>query len=135
MERPAASAKAASVWQKLSNIVTLLAVAMFLTHAVAAQGLLPHMHVHTDAPAGAPPVADDAAAESEQSHAHPSMVSEKHGTGDATPACCGEACLSALLPSESPCPDWPWGAGAKSHVLVSLLNGLGPDGLRRPPRP
>jgi|SRR5690625_439674 len=135
MERPATSARAASIWQKLAILVAFLAVAIYVTHAVAAEGFLPPTHVHAAAHAGPSGVADDTAVDPGVSHGHSSMVSEKQygSTGDGVLACCGKACLSALLPDEGPRPDCPWNTRSKFPGLVAILSGRGPDGLRRPP--
>jgi hypothetical protein len=51
-----------------------------------------------------------------------------------TLACCGHACLAALIPGRTPDLKEPRRSDQKFVVPVSLLSGLAPDGPRRPPR-
>lgn len=131
MREASISTRMMSVRLKLANLLALLAVALFVTHAAMTEDSLSSIHVHATAAFTAP----DIAAEPGSNHAHSLMVSENFDeTGTGNFACCGKACLSALLPNDDSCMEWPWDAGVKSFILVSLFRGREPEGLRRPPR-
>ena len=136
MGRPTISTRAASICQKLASAIAILAVAMFVTHAAAAQGAVSHVHDHTLAHAGALLIAGDAfSAELSSSHKHSSVVGHKHdATEEGTPPCCGDACLLALVPDDNPPLDESWSIRSKPLKVASSLAGHDPEGLRRPPR-
>lgn len=112
----------------LANAAALLAVALFLAHAVAAGGLLPHAHGPTPADTELSFVLSDAG------HEHADVADPDHHTAGGVFACCGDACLTALTPDEGPCLDRARQEGSKPAILSSLLSGRAPEGLRRPPR-
>ena len=127
--------RVASVWQKLASVIATLAVAMFVAHGAAAKGALLHAYDHSVAHAETSLVTGHTAAEPDGTHEHSSAVSQKHGTAnDGTAACCGEACLLALMPDIDTHLSKPWGVRSRSLRRVSSLSGHDPDGLRRPPR-
>ncbi|OYS02465.1 hypothetical protein CBF68_08185, partial [Lactobacillus taiwanensis] len=99
MGRPVTRTRVASVWQKFASAIAILAVAMFVTHGVAAKGVLPHAHDHSVAHPETSLVTGDTSAEQGGNHEHSTAVDHKHGTAkDGTAPCCGEACLLALMP-------------------------------------
>lgn len=133
MGRSVTRARVVSVWQKLASAIAVLAVAMFVAHGAAAKGTPPHDHSVAHAETSL--IAGHTAAEPEGTHEHSSAVSHKHGTAnDGTAACCGEACLLALMPDIDTHLSKPWGVRSRSLLRVSSLSGHDPDGLRRPPR-
>jgi len=135
MGRPVTRTRVASVWQKFASAIAILAVAMFVTHGVAAKGVLPHAHDHSVAHPETSLVTGDTSAEQGGNHEHSTAVDHKHGTAkDGTAPCCGEACLLALMPDVDTHLNEPWGVPTKSLFVVSSLAGHDPEGLRRPPR-
>lgn len=136
MGRPAGEAQVTWIWQKLANMIALLAVALFVSHPVAAEGALLHAHDHTMAQAGTPHHVEDALDGPDQSHEH-SSVTDHHQHSDTDkgkPTCCGEACLTALMPNDELDLDEPWVAPSKTSMIVFSLVGHDPEGLHRPPR-
>lgn len=127
-----ATSRTCALRRMLANAAALLAVALFHAHAVAAGGLLPHAHGLTVAHAEVSLASTDA--EAGASHDHAAAVDADHHTAGGASACCGDACLTALLPDEGPCLDRGWQEGTKPAALSSLLSGRAPEGLRRPPR-
>ena len=135
MRRPAISTRAASIWQKLASAIAILAVAMFVTHAAAAKGAVSYAHDHTLAHAGASLIVTDAHAGPDWSHEASASIGHKHGTAkDGTPPCCGDACLTALVPDDNLPLDERWGVRSKPLRVASSLAGHNPEGVRRPPR-
>lgn len=112
----------------LANAAALLAVGLFLTHAVAAAGFPPHAHNPTLANTELSLVVSDVG------HEHAHVADPDHHTAGGVSACCGDACPSALMPDEGPCLDRAWHEGTKPADLSSLLSGSAPEGQRRPPR-
>lgn len=129
----AATSRNGALRRMLANAAALLAVALFLAHAVAAGGILPHAHGPTAAHAELSLHSSDAA-KADAGHEHAEAVDPDHHTADGASACCGDACLSALMPDEGPCLHRAWQEGTKPAALLPLLNGRSPEGLRRPPR-
>ena len=133
MGRSVTRTRVVSVWQKLASAIAILAVAMFVAHGAAAKGPLPHDHSVAHAETSL--IAGHTAAEPEGAHEHSSAVSHKYGTTtNGTAACCGEACLLALMPDIDTQLSKPWGVRSRALLRVSSLSGHDPDGLRRPPR-
>ncbi|WP_306751760.1 hypothetical protein [Paracoccus actinidiae] len=125
-----------SIWQKLASVIALLAVAMFVSHAVAAEGALLHAHDHMMAQAKASHVVDVAFDEPERSHNHSTVSDYQHGASQQGKlSCCGDACLLALMPDEDLDMVDPWETSSKAFIMVFSLAGHDPEGLRRPPRP
>lgn len=122
-----------TLWRLFANAAALLAVVLFLAHAVTAGGILPHVHGPTAAHAELSPVSGDVG-EADGGHEHAEAVDPDHHTAGGASACCGDACLSALMPDDGPCLHPAWQEGTKHPVLFSLLSGRAPEGLRRPPR-
>lgn len=132
MGRKAATRNGA-LWRMLANAAALLAVALFLAHGAAAGDILPHAHGPTAAYAELSLVSIDVS-EADDGHEHAEAVDPDHHTAGGASACCGDACLSALIPDDGPCLHRAWQEGTKHAVLFSLLSGRAPEGLRRPPR-
>lgn len=128
-----ATTRNGALWRLLANAAALLAVALFLTHGVAAGGILPPAHGPTAAHAELSLVSSGAG-EADTDHEHAEAIDPDHHTAGGASACCGDACLSALMPDEGPYLHRAWQEGPKPAVLFSLLSGRAPDGLRRPPR-
>lgn len=128
-----ATTRNGALWRLLANLAALLAVALFLAHGVAAGGILPHAHGPTVVHGELSLVPSDAG-EADTGHEHVEVVDSDHHTASGASACCGDACLSALMPDEGPCLHRTWQEGTKPAVLFSLLSGRAPEGLRRPPR-
>lgn len=122
-----------ALWRMFANAAALLAVALFLAHGVAEGGILPHAHGPTAAHAEQSLVSSEAS-EADDGHEHAEAVESDHHTAGGASACCGDACLSALMPDEGPCLHHAWQEGAKPAALFSLLSGRALEGLRRPPR-
>lgn len=117
----------------LANAAALLGVVLFLAHGVAAGGFLAHGHGPTLAQADLALVAPHIHADT--GHEHAEGVAPDHQTPTGTSsACCGDACLSALMPGDMSCTPPAWDDGAKRADLFVLLRGRAPEGLRRPPR-
>lgn len=124
MQRQTTGTMAASAWRKLANVMALLAISMFVAHVAVTGSFAPSAQGHTAAhaerwatsSAAAEPVWGNEAAQ--------------HGTL----ACCGTACIAALMPDDGPRLEGPQNVSSTPSILVSLLNGCGPDGPRRPPR-
>ncbi len=136
MRRPAIRAKVTSIWQRLASVIALLAMAMFVSHAVAAEGTLLHAHDHTRAWAVAPHVAEVGFDGPARSYDLPTVTDYQHyGSQDGKLSCCGDACLLALMPDEDLDLEDPWVTPSKATITVFLLAGHDPEGLRRPPRP
>lgn len=135
MGRQVTSTRIASLWRKLANALALLTIAIFVTHAVAAEGALLHAHDRTASHAAPSLIANDNPVGSSRCHGDSSAVSQKQSSaGDEAPPCCGKACLTAVMPRENPHPDRTWAARSESLVPVSSLDGRDPEGPRRPPR-
>lgn len=132
MGREATSRDGALLWM-LANAAALLAVALFLAHGAAAGGILPHAHGPSAAHVEVSLVSSDSG-EAEDGHEHAEAIDSDHYTAGGASACCGDTCLSALMPDEGPCLHHAWQEGAKPTALFSLLSGRAPEGLRRPPR-
>jgi hypothetical protein len=135
MRWPAIRTKVTSTWQKLASMIALLSVAVFVSHAVAAEGVLLHAQDHTIAQAEAPYLVEDTPDAPDRSHEHSSVTVHQHSdTGKGKPTCCGEACLIALMLNEALDLDEPWAARSKISMSASSLVGHDPEGLHRPPR-
>jgi hypothetical protein len=136
MKRPAIRTKVTSIWQKLASMIALLAVAMFVSHAVAAEGTLLYAHDHAMSQTGAAYLGVDAPDGPDWSHKHSATADHQHGGSQGgKPSCCGKACLMALMPDEELQLAEPWATPSKTFMIVSSLAGHDPEGVRRPPRP
>lgn len=133
MGRQTTSTPGARLWPMFLNSVVFLAIALFLEHAVVAGGFLPHAHGQTAAPAKLSLTSSDAA-EVFSSHDHAEAMDQKYHTAGGTPACCGDACLVAVMPDEGPGLHREGQVGSKFSVLVSLLSGRALEGPRHPPQ-
>lgn len=129
--------RSASVWQKLASALALLATALFMAHGAMAESLVRHAHVQNAAHTGhmeSSPNTRTLSADPAMHHMS-SVAAAEPGVGEhGTLACCGKACVAALLPDQAPCLEKPRGGDQKSPVLASLLTGSAPEGPRRPPR-
>lgn len=135
MKAASISAGTSAIRQMLARAIAILAVAMLVAHAAAAKGVVSHDHDHALAHAGASLVPGDPQAEPAGGPAHsPALVHAHDASGDDAPPCCGEACLTALLPGEDPLPDRDRSGPSRSVMPVPLLTGRDPEGVRRPPR-
>ena len=115
----------------LANGAALVAVCLFLAHAVAAERL-----PHPSGPAAAHSersLAPSDAVGTSAVHDYAKAVGQDHYAASAKLACCGDVCLSALIHGENPCPRRSSREGSKPFVLSSLMSGRTPEGLRRPP--
>lgn len=134
MQRQTTGTMAASAWRKLANVLALLAISMFVAHVAVAGSFAPSAQGHTAAHAERW-ATSSAASEPVWGNDHPSVVGEKHEAAQhGTLACCGTACIAALMPDDGPRLEGPQNVSSTPSILVSLLNGCGPDGPRRPPR-
>lgn len=116
----------------LANAAALMAVALFLAHAVAAEACLPHADgpiAHAELSLG---TSDAGVTNAGHDYAE-AIDPDRYAAGGAF-ACCGDACLTALIPEEGPCLLRAWPDSLKPAALSSLLSGRAPEGLRRPPR-
>ena len=100
----------------------------------AAGSLVPHSHAHISVHAESSPTATNVA--DPVPHHAPSMAVGEEPSDDNhdTLACCGDACLAALIPGRTADLKEPRRSDQKFVMPVSLLSGLAPDGPRRPPR-
>lgn len=117
----------------LANAAALMAIALFLAHAVAAESFLMHARgpiaAHTELSLST----SDAVA-TNAAHEHAEAIDPDHHAAGGTFACCGDACLTALMPGEGPSLLRAWPDRLKLAALSTLLSGRAPEGLRRPPR-
>lgn len=137
MRRQATKSKSESFWQKLVSALALLATVMFMTHGAMAETLGLHVHAldaaqpcHTESSSDAKNwLSDSVAHHGSSSVADPQSGVDQHNSS----ACCGKACMAALVPDQAPRLQSPRG-DQKSLVLACWLTGLSQEGPRRPPR-
>ena len=122
MQRRTPRTKAGFVWQKLANALALLATAMLIAHGAAAGSLVPHSHAHISVHAESSPTATNVA--DPVPHHAPSMAVGEEPSDDNhdTLACCGDACLAALIPGRTADLKEPRRSDQKFVMPVSLLS-------------